>query len=69
MAEGHIKWYSEKKGYGFITSETEGDVFVHHKNVRDHGYFGLVKDLPVTFDLRETPDGKQAFNVRASKSS
>jgi CspA family cold shock protein len=39
MAEGRIKWYNEKKGYGFIESDEEGDVFVHKSGIVDHGFF------------------------------
>ena len=38
MAEGRIKWYNEKKGYGFIESEEEGDIFVHRSGIEDHLY-------------------------------
>jgi CspA family cold shock protein len=68
MAEGRIKWYSEKKGYGFIETETEGDIFVHHKSIKEFGHFGFIKDDPVTFEIKQTPKGKQAYNVRPLKS-
>jgi CspA family cold shock protein len=65
MAEGRIKWYSEKKGYGFIVTDRDEDVFVHRSAINDQGYFGLQKDDCVTFEIKNTPRGKQAFNVRA----
>ena len=67
--EGHIKWYSEKKGYGFVTTEEHGDVFVHNSGIMEFGHFGLQKNDPVSFDLKETAKGKQAVNLRPLKSS
>ena len=64
MAEGRIKWYSEKKGYGFIETDSEGDLFVHSSGIRDHGFFTLQKLDRVTFEIKETPRGKQAVNVK-----
>lgn len=63
-AEGRIKWYSEKKGYGFIEIEDAEDIFVHHTGVEDHGHFGLQKDDRVTFEIKQTPRGKQAVKVK-----
>lgn len=67
MEQGTVKWYSEKKGYGFIENDTNGDVFMHHSNIKDHGFFVLQKSDRVTFDIKETAQGKQAVNVRIIK--
>ncbi|QTA88014.1 cold-shock protein [Desulfonema magnum] len=64
MAEGRIKWYSEKKGYGFIETDEEGDIFVHSTGIEDHGFFTLQKLDPVTFEIKETSRGRQAVKVR-----
>ena len=64
MAEGRIKWYSEKKGYGFIETDNESDIFVHRTGIEDHGFFELQKLDRVSFEIKETPRGKQAFKVR-----
>ena len=64
MAEGRIKWYSEKKGYGFIETDSEGDLFVHSTGIKDHGFFTLQKLDRVTFEIKETSRGKQAVNVK-----
>ncbi len=68
MAEGRIKWYNEKKGYGFITTDKNEDLFFHQSSIKEYGYFGLQQDDPVLFDIRETPKGKQGFNIRPLKS-
>ena len=64
MAEGQIKWYSEKKGYGFIETDNEDDIFVHSSGIKDHGFFVLQKFDRVSFEIKETPRGRQAVNVR-----
>ena len=64
MAEGRIKWYSEKKGYGFIESEELGDIFLHSSGIDDHGFFTLTKDDRVTFEIKDTRRGKQAVKVK-----
>jgi CspA family cold shock protein len=64
MPEGRIKWYDEKKGYGFIETEGQGDIFFHKNGVRDPGYFGIRKDEPVSFEIKTTPRGAQAVEVR-----
>ena len=67
MTEGRIKWYSEKKGYGFITTEQDKDIFLHRSGIKEFGYFGFQENDPVTFDIKETQQGKQAVNVRPMK--
>jgi len=67
MAEGHIKWYSEKKGYGFITTGQDNDIFLHRSGIKEFGHFGFQENDPVTFDIKETQKGKQAVNVRPVK--
>ena len=67
MMEGTVKWYSEKKGYGFIETENDGDVFMHSRSIKDHGFFLLQKADKVTFEIKETRHGRQAANVRIVK--
>jgi cold shock protein len=67
MQEGIVKWYSEKKGFGFIETEHDGDIFMHGKSIKDHGYFTLSKSDKVTFEIKETRYGRQAANVRIVK--
>ena len=64
MYEGRVKWYSEKKGYGFIETSQDGDIFVHRSGIEDHGHFGLQKLDRVTFETKKTPRGIQAVKVK-----
>lgn len=64
MPQGTVKWFSNEKGYGFI-SQTEGeDVFVHFSAIEMDGYKSLEEGQPVEFEVTEGPKGKQASNVR-----
>ncbi len=63
MARGKVKWFSNQKGYGFITSETGEDVFVHHTAIQGEGYKSLSENQEVEFEVEQGPKGKQAKNV------
>ena len=64
---GFVKWFSDKKGYGFIKSEDESDTeeyFVHYSNiVSDKSFKTLNPEQEVEFDLERTDKGVQAINV------
>ncbi len=60
--QGKVKWFNEKKGYGFIESE-EGDVFVHFSAIQQEGFKTLEEGQEVEFDIIEGERGKQAVNV------
>ena len=62
--EGRVKWFNEKKGYGFIETENQGDVFVHYTGIQGEGFRTLTDGEAVSFDITETPKGPQAINVR-----
>jgi len=64
MKEGTVKWYSEKKGYGFIETETDGEIFMHSSGIIDHGHFGLQKLDRVSFEIKKTQRGIQAVKVK-----
>ena len=64
MAEGRIKWYSEKKGYGFIETDDNEELFLHKSGIESHGHFGLQKDDRVYYELKKTHRGEQAFKVK-----
>lgn len=63
MAKGSVKWFSNDKGYGFITPENGKDVFVHHTSIKGEGYKSLDEGQQVEFDIEQGPKGEQATNV------
>jgi CspA family cold shock protein len=65
MAEGRVKWFNEKKGYGFIESEEHGDVFVHYSAIDGSGFRTLSEGDPVTFEVEEGNKGLQAVKVKS----
>ncbi len=60
---GKVKWFNDKKGYGFIAQEGGRDVFVHFSNIKGDGYKSLAEGQEVEFEIRETEKGPQAVNV------
>lgn len=64
MPEGQVKWYSEKKGYGFIETDEGDEIFLHKSGIESHGHFGLQKSDRVTFEIKTTPRGPQAVKVK-----
>lgn len=62
---GTVKWFSDEKGFGFITREDGDDVFVHHSAIQADGYRSLKEGQAVEFDVQQGPKGAQAANVRA----
>ena len=63
MATGTVKWFNEKKGYGFITDEQGNEVFVHFSGIAMEGFKTLKDDQKVQFDVTEGDKGLQAINV------
>lgn len=61
--EGKVKWFNNKKGYGFIVRDNENDVFVHHTAIVMEGFRTLHQGDAVYYELRETDKGPQAVNV------
>ena len=64
MAEGIVKWFSEKKGYGFIEQEDGPDLFVHHSAIDMPGFKKLAEGDRVSFRAEEGNKGPQAKDVR-----
>jgi CspA family cold shock protein len=64
MAEGRVKWFNEKKGYGFIESSEHGDVFVHYTAIDGSGFRSLSEGETVTFDVEQGSKGLQAAKVK-----
>ncbi len=63
MAKGTVKWFNESKGFGFITNEEGGDVFVHYSAIQGTGFKSLSEGQAVTFDVVDGPKGPHAANV------
>jgi CspA family cold shock protein len=63
VAEGKVKWFNEAKGFGFITSEESGDVFVHYSSIQGNGFKALTEGQAVSFDIEQGPKGPKAVNV------
>lgn len=63
MAEGVVKWFSDKKGYGFIEQEGGPDVFVHHSGINGAGFKSLAEGARVSFEIEQGPKGPSAKNV------
>ena len=63
MANGKVKWFNEKKGYGFIEQEGGKDVFVHYQAITMDGFKTLKEGEEVTFDVVDGAKGPQASNV------
>ena len=61
--KGAVKWFNSQKGYGFISREDGGDVFVHYSGLNMEGYRTLDEGQAVEFDILDGPKGQQAANV------
>jgi CspA family cold shock protein len=64
LAEGVVKWFSDKKGYGFIEQNDGPDIFVHYSSINTPGFKTLAQGERVSFDLEEGERGPVAKNVR-----
>ena len=65
MATGTVKWFSDEKGFGFITPDERGnDLFVHHSAIAGGGFKTLVEGAKVEYDEEQGPKGPRATNVR-----
>jgi CspA family cold shock protein len=63
MANGVVKWFNDKKGYGFIEKEEGGDVFVHYSAIQMPGFKTLAEGDRVVFEIEDGTKGPAATNV------
>lgn len=64
MPEGTVKWFNDKKGYGFIVVDgANKDIFVHHSSIQGEGFKTLKEGDRVQFEVSQSPKGEQAANV------
>jgi cold shock protein len=63
MARGTVKWFSDQRGYGFIATEGEQEVFVHHASIQGNGFRTLREGEQVEFDLKSGDRGAEAEHV------
>jgi cold shock protein len=65
MATGTVKWFSDEKGFGFITPDEPGkDLFVHHTAIQGSGFKTLAEGAKVSFEAQQGPKGPSAANVQ-----
>jgi cold shock protein len=65
MSEGKVKWFNERKGFGFIEQDGGGDIFVHFSAIQGTGFKTLNEGQQVSFDVQQGKKGLEAENVRA----
>ena len=63
MSTGKVKWFNQEKGFGFITKDTGGDLFVHFSAIQGSGFKSLEEGQKVSFAITKGPRGAQAENV------
>lgn len=68
MATGTVKWFNDRKGYGFIAIDGGEDVFVHHSAIQGDGFKTLSEGEAVEFEVAPGKKGEQAVNVIRSRS-
>jgi CspA family cold shock protein len=64
MPQGTVKWFNDKKGYGFITAEDGKDVFVHHSAIEGSGFKSLLEGDRVSFEIEQGAKGPSAVKVK-----
>ncbi len=67
MASGKVKWFDNKKGFGFIAQEAGQDVFVHHTAILGQGFKTLNEGEVVLFEIVESTKGLKAQNVQRAQ--
>jgi CspA family cold shock protein len=67
MASGKVKWFDNKKGFGFIAQDTGQDVFVHHTSIVGQGFKTLQEGETVSFEITDSDKGPKALNVQRAQ--
>ena len=63
VTKGTVKWFNERKGFGFLSREDGDDVFVHYSSIQSSGFKNLTEGQSVEFEVQDGPKGPQAVNV------
>ena len=63
MSDGTVKWFNQRKGYGFLCTADGRDIFVHYSNIPGEGFKTLTEGDPISFDIVEGEKGPRAENV------
>jgi len=63
MIKGTVKWFNERKGFGFLSRDEGDDVFVHYSNIQGAGFKSLTEGQSVQFEVEDGPKGPTAVNV------
>lgn len=63
MTHGTVKWFNDQKGFGFITTDTGQDIFVHHTGINAQGFKSLPEGAEVSFQMEKGDKGPRAVNV------
>jgi len=63
MPQGKVKWFNNQKGYGFITTDSGNDVFLHYSAIQGEGFKSIDEGQEVEFEIEQGPKGAQAVNV------
>jgi len=69
MASGKVKWFDNKRGFGFIVQDSGPDVFVHHTSILGKGFKTLIEGEEVSFDVVASDKGFKAENVKRARPS
>ncbi|HOG17911.1 MAG: Cold shock protein CspC [Syntrophaceae bacterium PtaU1.Bin231] len=64
MPEGTVKWFNEKKGFGFISKDDGEDIFVHFSAIQNSGFKTLTEGQRVSFEVEQGRKGPAAVNVK-----
>ena len=63
MPQGIVKWFNNKRGWGFIVKEDGEDIFVHYSAIKGEGFRSIAEGQRVQFDIEESANGPAAANV------